>query len=178
MTLSSIKKALVKFIAASAATAAMLCVPSSCHHLNDDRIPPASVRISFDTVAEWNTYGLGGATDWTRFIRDSSRDKCVPRNYPWTELTYTGYGGVLLVIDVLGEPRAFDLSCPVECKRDVRVEINSSDMVAVCPKCHSTYDVFSLLGHPLSGLAAERGYGLRIYRVGPGRGGEYMVVTN
>lgn len=80
--------------------------------------------------------------------------------------------------DVLGTPQAFDLSCPVERSKDVRVFINEdNEYLAECPKCHSTYNVFSLLGHPVSGEAASKGYALRRYRVGTGRAGEYMVVS-
>ena len=34
---------------------------------------------------------------------------------------------------------------------NVRVEIDSRQNHAVCPVCHSEYDVFSLGGHPVAG---------------------------
>lgn len=148
-------------------------IPASCHRLDDDRIPPMAVNLVFNTVAEWNTYGLGGAMDWARFIREER----IPSNYPYTALSYTGFGGLLLLMDVYGAPRAYDLACPVECRSNVRVTIDKESMLAECPECHSTYDVFTLAGYPVSGTAAERGYGLKVYYVGPGRSGEYMVVS-
>ncbi len=27
---------------------------AACHHIDDDRLPPAPVRLTFNTVAEWN----------------------------------------------------------------------------------------------------------------------------
>lgn len=144
---------------------------SGCHHIDDDRIPPVPVRIVFSNVGEWNTYGVGGALDNRRFIREESS----PAGFPYTAMTYTGFGGVLLAGSVTGEPLAYDLSCPVECKQDVRIFINEQSR-AECPKCHSEYEVFTNFGYPVSGEAAEKGYGLARYRVVPGSQGEYMMI--
>ncbi|MDE6332891.1 MAG: hypothetical protein K2L80_09865 [Muribaculaceae bacterium] len=146
---------------------------ASCHHLDDDRIPPAPVLIQFNSVADWDAYGVPGAMSWQRFIKSER----VPRDFPFTAMSATGFGGVLLCGDVNGAPVAYDLSCPVECRSDVRVYIDEEALVAECPKCHSTYDVFSLWGHPLSGEAASRGYGLRRYNVRAGSQNEYRVIT-
>ncbi len=72
-------------------------------------------------MAEWNVYGVSGAMDYRVF----SREERLPAGYPFLATTHTGYGGVLLVGDVLGNPRAFDRACPVECRSNVRVEIDS-----------------------------------------------------
>lgn len=165
------KNLLLSSVAACAVVGALLLC-SGCHHLDNKRLPPANVNIIFWTQADWDVYGVSGAMTSKRFIRDLKE----PSNYPWTALTYTGFGGILLVSDISGVPVAYDLACPVECKATIRVAINDN-LVAECPNCHSTYNVFSLYGHPESGEAAEKGYGLQIYSVGPGRGGEYMVVS-
>lgn len=162
-----------KFAAGIAAATLATAVLAGCHYIDDDRVPVAPVMISFPTVAQWTTYGVTGALDYEYFILE----KRIPSGYPYTAISATGYGGILLVSNTMGEPKAFDLSCPVECSRDVRVEIDKSTMLAVCPKCGSTYDVFSLNGHPTSGTAAERGYGLRPYYAGPGRDGTYMLIS-
>jgi len=163
----------LRFTATAIASAAIASVTCGCHHLDDDRIPPTAVNLTFNSMAEWNTYGVGGALQWRRFIKEER----VPANYPYTALSYTGFGGVLLVADAFGNALAYDLACPYECKRDVRVTVDPETMLAECPKCHSTYDVFSLYGHPTSGPAAERGYGMRRYYTGPGRTGEYMTIS-
>lgn len=152
----------------------MAAVVHSCHTVDDNRVPVAPVNIVFNTVADWDIYGVAGAMDYRRFIRD----RRVPANYPYTAMTYTGFGGVLLLTDVMGNPRAYDLCCPVECSRNTIVDIDTEKMQARCPDCGSTYEVFSLNGSPTSGPAAEYGYGLRNYRVLPGRDGAYRVVTN
>lgn len=146
---------------------------SSCHSLDDERIPPAPVNIQFTTESQWNLYGVTAALDYRSFILEQR----VPSNFPYTASSYTGFGGILLVCDVLGEPKAYDLACPVERSSSTRIRIDKTEMVAECPVCHSTYDVFSLNGHPLSGPAANNGYGLRVYYVGRGRT-DYMVVLN
>ena len=166
-----------KFLLTSAAgiiAAAAVLVCTGCDRLDNERIPVEQVNIVFQTVADWNIYGANSALTWNTFIRSERK----PANFFYTAQTYTGYGGVLLVCDVLGNPQAFDLSCPVERSKDVRVFINEdNEYLAECPKCHSTYNVFSLLGHPVAGEAARQGYALRRYRVGAGRAGEYMVVS-
>lgn len=159
---------LAAFVIAASAAAAL----TSCHSIDDDRIPVMPVNILFPTVAEWNVYGVAGATDYRYFILENR----IPANFPYTAISATGYGGVLLVSDVLGEPKAFDLSCPVEAQRNVRVAIDTESMTARCDKCGSEYDVFSLLGYPLGGPAAEKGYALRRYYVGAGRDGSYRQI--
>lgn len=155
---------------AAFAAAALL---TGCDHLDDDRIPVLPVRIGFATVGDWNVSGVGGALDHKRFIKEEG----IPAGFHYTALSATGFGGVLLVGDVLGHPAAYDLACPVECRRDVRIFVNTDEMVGECPECHSKYDIFSLGGHPLSGPAANDGYGLRRYTVGAGSA-DYMLVSN
>lgn len=144
-----------------------------CRSVDDDRIPPVPVYINFTTAADWITYGVGGAGQWRRFIK-AERE---PGNYPYTALTQTGFGGVLLVSDFLGAPHAYDLACPVECKATIRVSVDPDIMKAVCPVCHSVYEVFENYGYPVGGPAADKGYGLTRYYVGPGPQGESMVIT-
>lgn len=158
----------------SLAAVALATAVSACHDVIDDRIPVMPVQITFNTVADWNLYGVGGALESRRFIRDER----VPANFPYTAMTYTGFGGVLLTCDVMGNPQAFDLSCPVERRQAIRVSVNQKEHLAECPKCGSTYDVFTLPGTPLSGPAAKDGYGLRRYSVRSGQGSAYMVISN
>jgi hypothetical protein len=144
----------------------------ACHTIDDDRIPTTPVNIVFSDVGMWNTYGVGGALDTRRFIKSER----VPTNFPYAAASYTGYGGVLLVCDFNGNALAYDLACPVECKATVRVQVDKDASVAVCPTCHSTYSIFENYGYPLSGKAAEYGYGLRRYYVVAGSS-DYRVIT-
>lgn len=146
---------------------------SGCKHLDDDRIPPAPVNLKFNTIAEWNTYGVPGAMNHKRYIKSER----IPRDFPYVALSQTGFGGILIVGDILGAPRAYDLACPVECKADVRIVVDPDAANAYCPKCHSVYDIFTNYGQPLSGPAHDYGYGLQKYYIGAGYQGEYMVVS-
>ncbi|MBP3639193.1 MAG: hypothetical protein J6J20_04835 [Muribaculaceae bacterium] len=160
---------------AVACALALLLPAVACHHLDDDRVPLMPVWLSFNSQAEWQLYGVTAAMDAQLFVKQGERHEWVPPQYQYSAISETGYGGLLLVCDVMGTPKAYDAACPVEIKRTVRVFIND-DNKAECPQCHSTYDVFSLDGHPLSGRAADEGWGLRRFSVGPGSRGEYMVV--
>lgn len=151
----------------------VLLLPGGCKHLDDDRIPPAPVHLVFSTINEWEIYGVPGAMNHKRYIKSER----IPSNFPYNATTLTGFGGLLLVGDIFGAPRAYDLACPVECKADVRINVDSDAGKAVCPKCHSVYDIFTNYGQPLEGPAHEYGYGLRQYYIGAGHQGEYMLVT-
>lgn len=161
----------------------ILLLLGGCNTIDSERIPNYNVMINLTPQASWQTYGVLGFGDSRRFIREL-RD---PSNFPWTAQTYTGFGGILLVNGVdaftseAGVPLAYDLACPVECQRDVRVVMVNEDPlpVAQCPVCKSRYDVIQAGGRPLSGKALTENYGLRIYRcLQPANGMGGYIVTN
>lgn len=132
---------------------------SSCEQ-EQLRIPPHPVRIPFITVGDWNLYGVSGALDYRYFTLDPRQ----PAGYTYPVYAATGFGGVLLVGDVLGTPRAYDLACPVEAQPNVRIQVDSKKSIAVCPKCGSSFAVFEL-GNAIDGPAAQNGWALRQYTV-------------
>lgn len=146
----------------------------SCEEVDDERIPPYPVYIQFQTQADWNVYGVTGACDYKYFIKEDR----TPANFPWTALTETGFGGVLLVTDIHGNPHAFDLACPIEAQKNVRVRVDTDIQKARCPKCGSVYDIFTNYGLPIEGEAAQKKYSLRHYNVGSGFQGQYLTITN
>lgn len=143
----------------------------ACGSVDDKRIPNAPVNLVFNDAGVWSVYGLGGAMQHKRFIREDR----IPADFPYTASSYTGYGGLLLVSDYYGNLVVYDLACPVECRRDVRVAVDTELNVAACPVCHSTYAIFENFGSPLSGLAAEREYGLTKYNIRPTATGGYQI---
>ena len=147
---------------------------ASCHEVDDDRIPFAPVHIPFATQAQWEIYGVTGALQHRRFILDKGE----PSGFPYNVQCYTGFGGVLLCSDVYGNPVAYDLACPVERNKNTLIIVDNDAANAYCPVCHSVYDVFSNFGIPLSGEAAQHGYGLRRYSVTAGINGGYRMVRN
>lgn len=146
---------------------------AGCDHVDNKRIPPAAVHVPFNTVGDWHRYGVAGAGQYKYFIK-ADRE---PADYPYTALSHTGFGGILLISDIFGNPKAYDLACPVEARSDVRIRMVADEMIAECPVCHSTYDVVTNYGNPLAGKAAVEGYGLCIYNVLAGLNGEYMVIS-
>ncbi|MDE6377323.1 MAG: hypothetical protein K2K72_01100 [Duncaniella sp.] len=150
----------------------------SCDSVDDERIPYAPVHLSFANEADWLTWGVPEVSaGWRRYIyRPGSRDN-IPVGYPYKGVDATGYGGLLLVTDALGNPVAYDLACPYEARPEVRIEVPEGELFARCPKCGSTYDIFTNHGNPRSGPAADRHYGLRRYSVVSGGPLEYRAVT-
>ena len=153
-------------------SAAVGSLSSSCDRIDDDLIPDVPVQIVFTDVGMWHTYGISGALDYRMFIRQTKQ----PAGFFYTATTYTGYGGVLLVGDVYGNPKAYDLSCPVAHSPDIRVAVDRQTNQAVCPVCYSHFDIFENSGYPVDGPAATKRYGLTRYNVYPGTGTTYMVI--
>ena len=52
-----------------------------------------------------------------------------------------GYGGILVVHDMLGKYKAFDRACPHETNPGVTVEVDNEVLYAVCPKCGTKYEI-------------------------------------
>ena len=159
-------------------------VLTACHDVDTKRIPLMPVRIPFATVGDWHTYGVGGAAMAVSFIRVNGGTHGTPAGYPYTGLTATGFGGVLLVgtftysgDPLLTPPAAFDLACPVEARADIRIAPDYKESCARCSTCGSTYDIFQATGMPLSGPAAKLGYGLKSYRVAAGGSSGYLLIT-
>lgn len=163
---------LVTLISAAAVSAAAVLLPS-CHHVDNRRLPGAFANIMFWTQADWVTYGVSGAAQYRIF----NKAKRMPSGFNYLASSMTGLGGVLLCSTYTGEPVAYDLACPNECRGDITVFINE-DNQAECPRCHSLYDVFGQYGAPVGGPAAHEGYGMEVYSVTPGPQGEYMVIRN
>ena len=145
----------------------------ACSRIDNYRVPFFPVHIDLDNTGLWNTYGVSGVGIHRSFIRELK----VPANFPYTELTYTGFAGVLLICDINNEPLAYDLCCPVEVSEDTRVFIND-DLEAECPVCGSRFNVIEAYGTPVYGPAVERKYGLQRYKVVPASLGGYIIRRN
>lgn len=148
---------------------------AGCESVNDERIPYAMVKIDLSNQGLWDIYGVHGYGQYRYFIREEK----IPSNYPYTALTYTGFGGVLLISgrshDDYNAPLAYDMACPVEAKNNVRIAIDPEKLEAYCPKCMSRYDVCEGDGRPISGEALTRNYGLTKYRVFSATNGGYTI---
>lgn len=149
----------------------VMVMASGCDKIDNKAVPNFTVRIDLGSYALWNTYGVNGMGDYRIF----NREKRLPSNFPFNVNTYTGYGGVLLMMG-MEMPMAYDLSCPVEASQNIILSINPENFEAVCPKCGSRYNPLTGLGGPLSGVAINNKVGMRTYRVFPSNGG-YMITN-
>lgn len=137
--------------------------------VDNSRLPAYPVYLNLSGAGMWNTYGVGGVGQYRMFIKESG----VPAGFPYLASSYTGFGGLLVVgVDAASNfvdqtwpylPMAFDLSCPIECEQDVRVQVDEDKFEAECPVCHSRYTLNSG-GGPVAGPAVGYKYGLETYR--------------
>ena len=158
-------------ITAALAALLLLVTASACEHIDNKAIPRFIVRIDLGNIALWNTYGVSGMGDYRIF----NREKNIPSNFPYNVNTYTGYGGVLLMMG-MDAPMAYDLACPVEASQSIILSINPDNFEAVCPRCGSRYNPLTGAGGPLSGVAINTKVGMRQYRVVPS--GYGYVISN
>ena len=168
--MKSILRAIPLLLAAAAAT--------SCHQLNDERLPVMNVSINLDNPGIWDAYGVHYYGQFNNFILATGIR--LPAGFPYNSLSATGYGGVLLIYGqnaFTGDvgPLAYDLSCPVERQPDVRVYVNA-DFEAVCPECGSHYNVTEAGGSPTSDPAKAMNYAMTHYQCYPSVNGGYVIV--
>ncbi|MBQ4918096.1 MAG: hypothetical protein IIU72_09070 [Muribaculaceae bacterium] len=141
---------------------AVAMMVASCTKISDNQLPQVPVNINLSKAGYWQTYGVVAPGSYRMFVKNER----IPSNYPYNANTYTGYGGVLLVCDIYtANPMAYDLSCPVERRPDVRVSIDGNSYDAVCGSCGSHYDVMGGWGTPLSGKAFTQKVGMNRYNV-------------
>lgn len=160
---------------------AALFLPS-CSQVDESRLPSLPVSLNLGDPGVWHAYGVSSFGQERRFVFGGGER--IPTGFPYTDRDATGFGGVLLTqgIDPFsgGEtgPLAYDLSCPVEGRRDIKVGIRGEGFDAVCPVCGSRFDVVTGAGAPVSGPAAENPrVGLRRYVCQPTASGGY-IITN
>ena len=142
------------------------CCMAGCQTVDNERISGFRVYIDLGSYALWNTYGVNGVGDYSIF----NRLKGIPANFPYNVNTYTGFGGVLLIMGLDSEqssyePLAYDAACPVENDYNISVTIDPESLEAICPSCKSHYNVVTGMGGPIAGKAQDKRLGLRNYAV-------------
>ncbi|MCL2649804.1 MAG: hypothetical protein FWD60_02110 [Candidatus Azobacteroides sp.] len=126
-------------------------------------IPNFSVRLTLD---------LMGAD---RILNGPSSFMVYTKPRIATEEGNLGFGGIL-VINGIGEGLinlcAYDLACPNEVRRDIRIVPQSSGLQAICPECHAVFNI-ATGGAPESGSK----YWLKRYNVIQTSDTRYLVTN-
>lgn len=122
----------------------------ACNRNNLTSIPNYDVYLKLDLNAEYPTFfdSVNEALEFTQAKLDIDR---------------LGYGGILVytpLFDYFGKYVAFDMACPYEVDRKVRVHHDGSGN-AVCEKCGSSFLINDGTGIRVSGPAVEN---LKRYR--------------
>ncbi len=147
----------------------LLTAMAACESVDSQRIPALNVSVDLSNAGLWQVYGVSGYGQCRIF----DRSKHLPADFTFTERTYTGYGGVMLVYGING-PVAYDRACPVEVDKNVTLYFDSETLDAYCPKCGSRFNVCEADGVPTQGTALENRYGLQRLSVVPANGG-YII---
>jgi nitrite reductase/ring-hydroxylating ferredoxin subunit len=74
---------------------------------------------------------------------------------------YVGYSGVLVICGFDNNYYAYDLCCPNESSKSIKVVANDIGQ-AVCPKCGTVYDIGYGSGAPVQGVSK---YAMRRYNI-------------
>ncbi len=138
---------------------------------DDGGFPVCPVSLDFN-ASEWEACGLTQSFAHCIF----NKDKALPSCYSFRDYHATGLGGVVVLTTFDGQPKAYDVACPVECDSEVTVTVEAMTLVARCPVCGSCFDLFLGDGTPRQNCeAARRGLSMKRYTVGHGAGPYYHV---
>jgi nitrite reductase/ring-hydroxylating ferredoxin subunit len=83
-----------------------------------------------------------------------------------------GFGGVLVVHDMFGAYKAFDLACTYEVRQDITIHVDNEVLYAICPKCDTHYDIGTGNGVP----NGKSKHYLRMYNIT--QNGNRLIVVN
>lgn len=134
-------------------------------------IPQMPVYINLSSASMWATFGVSNPLGSRYF----NIEQGAPSGFPYTANSFTGFGGVLLVHNVMGQICAYDAACPFEHRKDVVLNVDLNDFQAVCPSCGGRFEIMNGNGIPMSDKALELGYALKSYKVIPSDHGFIII---
>jgi hypothetical protein len=138
------------------------CLAFSCDEETYSPIPYARVNIALDLNFE--DHELNAMLAWKTFAENDRYAK-----------DRIGFGGILVVNGIGNNPianlYAYDLACPVEVNRNVKIKPDETGLTAICAKCGAVYSIANGYGNPESGTKLS----LRSYPVSPTGNGRYLI---
>lgn len=114
---------------------------SGCNENYVSSIPDYSVSLELNLTASYPTF-------------KNSVNECLLFEKPVKVTDRVGYGGVIVYTGFDTNYYAFDMACPYEAKRTVKVRPNGTGQ-AVCDSCKSVYDISYGIGNPVEGPSRE-----------------------
>jgi predicted RNA-binding Zn-ribbon protein involved in translation (DUF1610 family) len=138
------------------------CLAFSCDNEVYSPIPYAPVKITLDLTFEDHELNAVLAcktfTENDRYAKDR-----------------IGFGGILVVNGIGSNSQvniyAYDMACPVEVNRNVKIKPDDTGLTATCPKCGTVYNIAYGRGNPVSGNK----FLLRAYPVSPTGSNRYLI---
>jgi len=85
-----------------------------------------------------------------------------------------GYGGILIACTWDGQYCAFDLACPVEADRNIRVSKTDQALIVKCESCGEEYDLGFGDGTPTKKISKEA---LKRYSANLNESNNHIIVT-
>ena len=116
----------------------------TCDNSYDSSIPDFPVHLELNLLVSPNTK-LKNSVNQFLIIDEKSNLKATDR---------IGFSGILVYTDFDGKYRAFDLCCPYEAQRDIKIMPNEKGE-AVCEKCGSVFFIGYGIGNLISGPAKQ-----------------------
>lgn len=108
----------------------------SCNKIEQSAIPYANVYFKVDLrFTDKELKGMLAHKIYTS-----------PRSYG----EVMGYSGILVIHGLEDVYYAYELCCPHEAQRDIRIEVDSTGLYGICPQCSSKYEIASG-GYPVEG---------------------------
>lgn len=120
----------------------VLGVTGCQNEIYDNPIPDCSVSLSLDLLGQYPTF----RNSYNQYLM-------------FTEPRYItdriGYGGILVYTTLEGQYTAYDLACPVEVKKAVRVQPVEDEGIGhfKCAGCGEVYDLSYGFGVPTKGIS-------------------------
>ena len=133
---------------------AVLGLLTACDGVNNNSVPAYPVRLAIDTKIGAFVNFVPTALN-TYVTVDAAGYHYNGNTYPLGALDATGYGGVVVYVNMMGSYDAYDLACPYCALHARRQPCIIDGIFAVCPYCSEQYDLGSGTAFPTQGISKE-----------------------
>lgn len=116
---------------------------AACNNTDSPTVPSRPVNIRLNLTANYNTFSA--PLEYLTFEKKNEN----------LGVYSIGYGGILVNVTMESAYRAFDMSCPYEKDKDIKVRPESGGAFAVCEKCGSKFDLAYGYGYVEKGPAKD-----------------------